>query len=100
MPSTQYIGQLIQQNNIDILGICEHWLFPNMLSYLNSIHHEYKGFGVCDKTLDPFHSHHRGKGGVGFIYKKQAFISLLSVEKKRITVAGFVKLNTCKILKL
>ena len=85
MPSTNYIGQLLDNHDIDILGVCEHWLFPNMLSYLNSIHPSYCGFGISNATLDPLISHHRGKGGVAFIYKKclKQMIAAMDIENDR-----------------
>lgn len=85
MPSACYIGQLLDNHDIDILGISEHWLFPNMLCFLDSIHPNYCGFGISNATLDPIISHHRGKGGVAFVYKKslKPYVSAIDIENDR-----------------
>ena len=70
MPSTKYIERVLQQNAIDVLAISEHWLFPEMLTYLDTMCEGYLAHGVSSHSLDPYTSHRRGKGGVAIVYKK------------------------------
>ena len=86
MPSALYVEKLLDKYDIDILGICEHWLFPNMLSFIDSLHMDYCGFGVSSATLDLLTSHHRGQGGIAFIYKRslQCRITALDIDDDRI----------------
>jgi exonuclease III len=86
MPSCRYIGDLLSRKRVDILCISEHWLFPEMLSFLDSIHIDYTGYGVSCKDLDPIASHRRGKGGVAILFKKsiQHMVTSLDIDDDRI----------------
>jgi exonuclease III len=88
MSSCKYIESLLESYDIDILGISEHWLFPHSLSFLNNISSMYEGLGVCCNDLDPATSHHRGKGGVAFLYKKSLKHTLNSIEVEDDRIQG------------
>ena len=70
MPSTRYITKMLKENNIDVPDVSEHWLFPEMLAYINTFCDGYCGYGVSSQTLDPYTSHRRGKGGIAIIFKE------------------------------
>ena len=86
MASSVYISEFLQKNDIDILAISEHWLFPQSLRYLDSIDNDYMGWGVCCKNADPILNHHRGKGGVAFLFKKSLrhVIQYVDIDHDRI----------------
>ena len=51
MPGALYVDHLLNKNDIDILGISEHWLFPHSLNFLGSINVKYDYVAVCDNDL-------------------------------------------------
>ena len=51
MPGALYVDHLLNKNDIDILGISEHWLFPHSLNFLGSINVKYDYASVCDNDL-------------------------------------------------
>ena len=71
MRSAMYLDTLLKQYDIDVLGISEHWLFPQSLHFLNSVCQGYESYGICCKDLDPLTDHHRGKGGLAFLFKTE-----------------------------
>ncbi len=86
MYSTLFVADLLQTYDLDILAVQEHWLFPDHLSFLNSIHPNYKGVAVSDKRLDPYVMNRYGKGGVGLMMKTSLYrtVQELSIESDRI----------------
>ena len=86
MASARYIHSLLDTHDVDIIGISEHWLFPNSLHFLKSIHTKYDAFGVCSTKSDPYTSHHRGQGGIAFLYKKSLAnrVTALDIDDDRI----------------
>ncbi len=68
MSSAQYISNILEKYSIDIIGITEHWLFPNSMDFIRTLHKDYEGVGVCSAKADPLASHHRGQGGVAFLF--------------------------------
>jgi exonuclease III len=99
MPSCKYIGNLLSHKDVDILCISEHWLFPEMLTFIDSIHADFTGYAVCCKDLDPTTSHRRGKGGVAILFKKsiQHMITSLDIDDDRI--CG-ISLSLCKDIQI
>ena len=86
MASSNYISKVLHMHNIDIMAVSEHWLFPQSLSFLSSMCNDYVGWGVCSKELDPATSHHRGKGGLAFLFKKSLkhVIQCIDIDSDRI----------------
>ena len=67
--STPYINQLFGYN-MDVIALCEHWLWPFDLPKLDQLHPDYIGFGRSDKRLTSESNLTKGCGGVGLIWKK------------------------------
>ena len=101
MSCTKYLGTLLDDQSIDIIGICEHWLFPNSLQYIQTLHTDFDGFGGCSTKCDALTSHHRGQGGVAFMYRKSLtpLITAIDIEDDRICGLA-VKLNDGMMLKV
>ena len=57
--------------SVDILAIQEHWLYPESLNMLNSVHHNYNSWGRCSSSLDLNSVWRRGKGGVAFCWNSK-----------------------------
>ena len=55
-----------------LVAVQEHWLTPNNLNDLNSIHPDFVGFGISsmsDRLCDGIYNG-RPFGGVGFLWRK------------------------------
>ena len=65
MTNVSYVEQLLV--NIDILFVQEHWLYPESLSFLDSIHRHFSGWGRSCSDLNMNSVWRRGKGGVAFL---------------------------------
>ena len=67
-------------NNLDILVIQEHWLYPDSLSFLQSLHHDFTGWGrsCCELNINSFWR--RGKGGIAFLWRKTLNINIEKME--------------------
>ena len=101
MPTVRYISALLDDYNIDIIGISEHWLFPNSLNFLQTLHTGYDGVGVCSSKSDPFTSHHRGQGGVALMYKKKLSSSITTIDIDDDRICGInVKFPDGRIVKI
>jgi hypothetical protein len=88
MAATPIIGELLNLYQIDIMAVCEHWLFEDSLDFLNSIHPSYIAHSVSDNSLNPYLSTRRGKGGVAWLIHRKLIqthtISPLPIEDDRI----------------
>ena len=54
----------------DILCLQEHWLFPDSLSFLDSVDLNFKSWGRSSSDLHLDSLNRRGKGGVGFLWRR------------------------------
>jgi exonuclease III len=86
MRSSIYICKLLQEYQLDVLIVCEHWLFPDSVVYLESLDSEYVSHAVSDKGLDVLDPYRRGKGGVGILWHRRInhAVSVLRVDSGRI----------------
>ena len=88
MPAAPLVYEILDKYDIHIMAITEHWLFNDSIDFLDSIHRNYVSHAVSDYTLNPYSPHRRGKGGVGFIYKRslmeEKVITPLPIEDDRI----------------
>lgn len=50
MSSPSYLGSMLGQKGINIIGLSDHWLNQFNIHFLQSIHREYVGFGVSDNS--------------------------------------------------
>ena len=74
MPGAPYLSTLLKSEDLDICALCEHWLFPHSLHFLNTIEPHYDSFAYCDKDLCVYNLDNtciRGKGGVAFVWKSK-----------------------------
>lgn len=99
MPCTNYVCDLVKQHCLDILFICEHWLYPDSLSYLNSIDNSLVCFPKADSTLNVFDSIRRGKGGLCVFWNKSVdhMISRMHIDDDRITGISIQLKNSANI---
>ena len=86
MSSGSYLGRVLENLNIDICGISEHWLYRNDLHFLDSINSSYKYAAVSDFDLEKPSKRKVGKGGVAMFWKADidSRISLLNIDDDRI----------------
>ena len=57
-------------NQADICVITEHWLYPDSLALLESVHPDFHGWGRASSDLNLDSMWRRGCGGVGFLWRK------------------------------
>ena len=69
---------------MDVIALCEHWLWPFDLPKLDQLHPDYTGFGRSDKRLTSESNLTKGCGGVGLIWKKSIAAVPLSIDSDRI----------------
>ena len=79
IPYTQLLAE-----KSDIIILTEHWLWPYELSKLDSVITGYTGLGVSDGRLNEECSLRRGCGGVGFLWKQQLPVIVVSIGSDRI----------------
>jgi exonuclease III len=63
-------------SNCDILCLQEHWLYPDTLSFLDTIHLDFYSWGRCAKDLDIDATSRRGFGGIAFYWRKHLNVSI------------------------
>ena len=56
--------------NTDILVIQEHWLYPDSISFLQSLHPDFCGWGRLSNGLNLNSIWRRGKGGIAVLWHK------------------------------
>ena len=70
MSSAAYAGSLLDMKSLHFLGISEHWLCPQNVHFIESIHRDYTGFAVCDSDLMSISRRKVGKGGVALMWHR------------------------------
>ena len=101
MRSALYISTLLTSYNLDFICICEHWLFPDSLCFLESLSTDYYSYAVADSSLNGLDICRRGKGGVAIMWKKQLnyHVSSLPIDSDRI-IGVSVELDKNRLLTL
>ena len=66
MSSSSYLCNCLEEHNIDVCGISEHWLTQTNSHFLNDINSSYNYICVCDENLIA-NNRGYGKGGVAFL---------------------------------
>jgi hypothetical protein len=99
MSSTISLSSILDETKCDIALINEHKLLPHSLTFLESIHKEYKGVEIADRDLQIYEQSHCGKSGVGIMYKKtlEQNIKVIDCKSDRIIA---LKLNRLMALPL
>lgn len=81
MYGTPYLSELL--NNTDVFIVVEHWLLPEQISFVESIHPNFYSYGICDKRI-PIEPENRtrsiGFGGVAIMWRKE--IPVFPVERE------------------
>ncbi len=86
MRNAMYLDTLLNNNDLDILVVSEHWLYKDSLSFLDSLNKNYISHGVSDSTLNPLDPYRRGKGGVSILWniKLTSAIKLIDCDSDRL----------------
>ena len=64
----------------DICAIQEHWLYPDSLNFLSSVHKDFVGWGRSGNDLNPNSICRRGMGGIAFLWRKDFDIAIDKLE--------------------
>ncbi len=97
MPNAAYIEGVLAQHDIDILGLCEHWLYPTSLDFVSSMCIGYTAVSKADTTLDPSSTWRRGKGGVAILWKKQLRVTAIPIDSDRIAGVCVKQSKNCQV---
>jgi len=86
MVGANYIDALLKSRCLDLLGISEHWLYPDSLTFLDKINSNYVSHGVADNSLHASVTNRRGKGGVAILWHTNLspYVRTLDIEGDRI----------------
>lgn len=68
MYNLKYLNECLV--NSDICFIQEHWLFPESLKFLQTVHQEFTAWGRSSNDLNLDSFWRRGKGGVAILWRK------------------------------
>ena len=98
MGNVPYVEDILE--NIDILAIQEHWLYPESLIFLDSIHRDFQGWGRSCSELNLNSVWRRGKGGIGFIWRRQLDKDIEKLENVGNDRIIAIKITTSKGLVL
>ncbi len=91
MRCAPYISSLLTDNNLDVLILNEHWLFPNSLHFLDSVQPGYIAYAIADDDLSGDKPLKRGKGGVAILWKVElsGIVSKNETNSDRIISVSF-----------
>lgn len=86
MSCASYASALLRRKDLYFLGICEHWIYPQNSSFLNTINNEYTGLAICDRALNVPSGRRVGKGGVALLWHRALnnFVTPLDIDSDRI----------------
>ena len=84
--SSSYLCDTLLDQNIDICGISEHWLFPSNVHFLESLTSRYNVYAKCDNDLTITSPRRVGKGGVALMWNKRLdnYIVPLPIDDDRL----------------
>lgn len=68
MTNVNYLEKLL--TDTDIMVIQEHWLYPESLEFLSTIHKDFVGWGRSSDNLNLNSVWRRGKGGIGILWRR------------------------------
>ena len=69
--SGSYLCDIMQNKNIDICGISEHWLRETDLHFFDNFNSSYKCSAVCDRDLVASSCRTVRKGGVAILWHRK-----------------------------
>ena len=50
--SASYLDCLLKDNDVDVIGLSEHWLYNSSLAFLGSINNNYTSYALADPDLE------------------------------------------------
>ncbi|MES9884950.1 MAG: endonuclease/exonuclease/phosphatase family protein, partial [Sedimenticola sp.] len=88
MTGIPYLDNELDNMNIDICGISEHWLKPENSNILDNFNHNYRAHIVIDNDVKCFNNRRVGKGGVAILWHKRLdqFVQPIQTMDDRIAV--------------
>ena len=94
MSGSTYLSNILNQRQIDICGISDHWLYEKDLMFLDKLDSNYRSFAVSDVSLSFPTKRKVGKGGVAILWHKRhdQYITPLDIDDDRIIG---IKYNCC-----
>ena len=86
MSSAAYLIGCLNEINIDICGIAEHWLYEKDLAFLSQLDKNYTSCAVSDGDLKRPSNRRVGKGGVAFLWhiKHDNYVSPILFDDDRV----------------
>lgn len=86
MSSCSYLCDVLNNKQIDICGISEHWLCEKDILFLDSIDNQYSWYATYDHDLSIVSQRKVGKGGVCLLWNKRLsnVISPVPIDDDRI----------------
>ena len=101
MYGSVYADKLLRRLDLDILGISEHWLYPDSIQFLESINSGYSYYAICDNDLFVSDRCRKGKGGVAFLWKKCLSSKIRTLELDCDRAVGItLNLPGCRMITL
>jgi len=70
MTGIPYLTRVLNERNISVCGLSEHWLLPHNASILDSIDSNYRAHTVTCSSPSTFNGRTIGKGGVSILGHK------------------------------
>ena len=94
MTGIPYLIEKLNQENVSICGLSEHWLQEHNKNLLDSIDFKYTSHLVTNNEISKFNNQRIGKGGVGFVWKRtlDKYIEILELDSNYFSA---MKLTLC-----
>ncbi|XP_053388470.1 uncharacterized protein LOC128551599, partial [Mercenaria mercenaria] len=70
MSSASYLSDFLENHNVDICGIAEHWLYNHNLRFLDQINTKYISHSIADSDLNIPGNRRVGKGGIAILWNQ------------------------------
>lgn len=86
-----FMDNLLEQ--ADVCVITEHWLYPDSLTLLDTVHPEFDGWGRASSDLHLDSIWRRGCGGVGFLWRKTLNVNFEVLNDKGNDRIIVIKIN-------
>ena len=86
MSSASYLSELLDNNDIDVCGIAEHWLFNHDMHFLDCINNKFICHSIADPDLLLPSNRRVGKGGICILFNKRLkdIVSPIRIDSKYI----------------
>lgn len=78
MSNLNYLEKCLEDS--DICAVQEHWLYPDSLHFLSSIHEDFVGWGRCSNDLNLDSVWRRGMGGIALLWRKDFDLAISKLD--------------------